>query len=396
MLFFHQLNAQIPGCTDQLATNFNASATQNDGSCFYKEAFIMPYSSENLPEYLNETSGLIFWNQKIWTHNDDTDTKLYSINSRNISDIKSFNLTGTVNKDWEDISHDNKYIYVGDFGNNIGNRTDLKILRIEKNSMIFNNPKIDTIAFRYSLQTNFNSPGSNNHDFDCEAFVVTSDSIYLFTKEWVSKMTSIYVLPKNPGNHVANFKAKYDVQGLVTGATLNESKKIIVLSAYTALLQPFLMLLYDYNGNNFLSGNKRKVLVNAPFHQVEGICSENDLKYIISNEKYSQSGISITQKIHRLDLTEYLGNYVNSIVSITPKLTIKNVTIFPNPASTNVTIMSPAELIGLDYTISDIFGRTILNGQIKSENTVLELKNIDKGFYIVCINNSIFKRLIIK
>jgi hypothetical protein len=182
----------------------------------------------------------------------------------------------------------------------------------------------------------------------------------------------------------------------VTGATLNESKKIIVLSAYTSLLQPFLILFYDYKGNNFLSGNKRKVLVNAPFHQVEGICSENDLKYIISNEKYSQSGFSIAQKINRLDLTEYLGPYVNSLVSITPTLAIKNVTIFPNPASTNVTIMSPAELIGMDYTISDIFGRTILNGQIKSDNTVLELKNIDKGVYIICINNSIFKRLIIK
>jgi hypothetical protein len=58
--------------------------------------------------------------------------------------------------------------------------------------------------------------------------------------------------------------------------------------------------------------------------------------------------------------------------------------------------MSPAELIGMDYTIADIFGRTILNGQIKSDNTVLELKNIDKGVYIICINNSIFKRLIIK
>jgi hypothetical protein len=40
-----------------------------------------------------------------------------------------------VNKDWEDFTR-HTYFYIGDFGNNVsGNRKDLHILRIEKESL---------------------------------------------------------------------------------------------------------------------------------------------------------------------------------------------------------------------------------------------------------------------
>lgn len=392
----NEMNAQVSGCNDPLATNFNPAATQNNGSCLYSEAFISPSSSEILPEYMNETSGLIFWNQKIWTHNDDTDIKIYSFKPNAVTDIKSYPLTGTVNNDWEEISQDFKYLYVGDFGNNKnGNRTDLKILRIEKNSLMVNNPKIDTISFRYSLQNNINGTGANNTDFDCEAFIVSNDSIYLFTKEWVSKKTSIYVLPKTPGKFIANFRDRYDIGGLITGATYHETKRIVVLTGYSSLLQPFLILLYDYKDYNFFSGNKRKVLINAPFHQVEGICSETELKYFISNESRTQSGFTIPQKLHSLDLKDLLGNYVNTQTASIPRITVKNVSIYPNPANTSITINSPKEMAGKEFIIFDIFGREILKGQLKPENTLLDITEFDPGFYIVCINGNIFKRLIV-
>jgi hypothetical protein len=393
----NEINAQVSGCNDPLATNYNASATQNDGSCKYSEAFVSPASSVNLPDYLNETSGLIYWNQKIWTHNDDTDIKLYSFKSSSVNDVKSYSLPRTVNNDWEDISQDFKYLYIGDFGNNKnGNRSDLKILRVDKNSLLTNNTKIDTISFRYSLQNNLNASGSNNTDFDCEAFIVSNDSIYLFTKEWVSKKTSVYVLPKIPGKYVANYRDKYDAGGLITGATFHETKKLIVLTGYSSLLQPFLILLYDYRENDFFSGNKRKVLINAPFHQVEGICSETELKYFISNESRTQSGITIPQKLHQLDLSELLGNYISSQSANVPRITFKTVSIYPNPANTTITVNSPKDLTGKEFVIYDIFGREVLRGQLKSENTLLDLTETDPGFYIVCINGNIFKRLIIK
>jgi len=56
--FIHQ-NAQICGCTDPLANNFNPLATSNDGTCTYNTSIVSPESSWSLPTILNETSGLI-------------------------------------------------------------------------------------------------------------------------------------------------------------------------------------------------------------------------------------------------------------------------------------------------------------------------------------------------
>jgi hypothetical protein len=52
-------------------------------------------------------------------------------------------------------------------------------------------------------------------------------------------------------------------------------------------------------------------------------------------------------------------------------------------------------MAGKDFIILDIFGREILKRKLKSENTILDITEIEPGFYILCINVNIFKRLII-
>jgi hypothetical protein len=50
-----------------------------------------------------------------------------------------------VNKDWEEISQDSTYFYIGDFGNNVsGNRKDF-IFKNRKESLALDVPKIDTL-----------------------------------------------------------------------------------------------------------------------------------------------------------------------------------------------------------------------------------------------------------
>lgn len=86
------------------------------------------------------------------------------------------------NIDWEEISQDADFVYVGDFGNNHnGIRADLHILRITKESILSDHSVIETINFSYSNQTDFAPAGSNNTDFDCEAFIASNGSIFLFT-----------------------------------------------------------------------------------------------------------------------------------------------------------------------------------------------------------------------
>ena len=267
---------------------------------------------EKLSDSLRETSGLIAFDNLLWTHNDDHDKTIYGINPLGLIQ-KKISLEKAINKDWEEISQDSTYLYIGDFGNNYtGNRTDLQILRIEKKSFLLENPVIDTISFSYSNQTDFTKKTENTTDFDCEAFIVSQDSIYLFTKQWKQSKTSVYVLPKKPGNYIAQLKQTIDVQGLITGATFLPQKKLIVLCGYSKTVQPFLYLLYDYKNNDFLSGNKRKIKIPLPFHQIESISTQDGLHYFLTNEALIKKPLlNSPQKLHQFDLSPFLTNYLN-------------------------------------------------------------------------------------
>ena len=309
LLYVTASYGQISGCTDALAKNFDPKATTNDGSCLYSNVKIKPESTQKLGDSLRETSGLIAFNNLLWTHNDDHDTNIYGLDSKGKIQ-KKIQLEKVFNTDLEEISQDSSYIYIGDFGNNYqGNRKDLHILRVEKKSFLLDQPVIDTIAFSYSNQTDFSVQKPNSTDFDCEAFVVSKDSIYLFTKQWSQNKSSIYVLPKIPGKYSAKLKETLDVSGLITGATLLASGKGIVLCGYSGMLQPFLYLLYDYKNNDFLAGNKRKIKLSLPFYQIEGIESLDGKLFYLTNESFIKRPIIKTPpQIHTVDLSSFLKN----------------------------------------------------------------------------------------
>lgn len=300
---------QISGCTDVLAKNFDPNATTNNGSCVYASAKIKAATSLKLNDTLKETSGLMAFDHLLWTHNDDHDTMIYGLDY-NGKIQKKIKLDNVTNNDWEEISQDSSYIYVGDFGNNFqGNRTNLHILRIEKKSFLLNKPITDTISFSYSNQTDFAIQKENTTDFDCEAFVVSQDSIYLFSKQWTQKKTSVYVLPKTPGKYTAKLKETLNVEGLITGATLLASEKGIVLCGYSTMLQPFLYLSNDYKNNDFSTGNQRKIKLSLPFHQIEGIATEDGKLFYLTNESFIRKPfVNVPQQMHLVDLGSYLKN----------------------------------------------------------------------------------------
>jgi hypothetical protein len=309
LLIFNASYSQISSSTDSLAQNFNPKAKSNNPSCLYETAKLKPLNSLKLSDSLKETSGLIAFDNLLWTHNDDHDTTIYGLDF-NGKIQKKIKLEKVKNNDWEEISQDSSYIYIGDFGNNYqGNRKDLHLLRIEKKSFLANNPAIDTISFSYSNQTDFSPQKQNTTDFDCEAFVVLQDSIYLFSKQWSQNKTSVYVLPKIPGNYVAKLKETLDVKGLITGSTVFDSGKGIVICGYSKMLQPFLYVLNKYKNNDFLTGNQRKIKLKLPFHQIEGITTFDGKRFYLTNESFIRKPILNTpQQIHWVDLSSYLKN----------------------------------------------------------------------------------------
>jgi hypothetical protein len=395
LFILNDLNAQVTGCTDSKALNFNSVASENDGSCIYISDTITPNSSSILENEISETSGLIKWNAKLWTHNDSGGQSIiYGLDTLNGNLNETIELFSTSNPptagepvDWEEISQDSSFVYIGDFGNNIsGNRKDLKILRISKVSLLTNFPIVDTIYFSYSDQTDFTNTGSNNTEFDCEAFIVSKDSIYLFTKQWISEKTKIYSLPKVPGSYNARLKSTLNVEGLITGAVYLESKNIIALSGYSKLLSPFIYLIYDFKGGFFTKGNKRKINLSLPFHQVEGITSSNGFKYYISNEYFSQS--NSIQKLHIIDLTPYLDEHLSNLLSIS-EIYIKNdYFIYPVPASDFIYIKSKTDLHNRNYILINQMGKVLRKGKLINDNPSIDISNIQNGLYFLKIGEN--------
>jgi hypothetical protein len=380
-----RITAQVPGCTDPLAVNYNQSATVNDGSCYYNIANIEPLAGVGLSPSLSETSGLILWNGNLWTHNDNNDTNLYCLDTIDGRIVQTVSLSGIENKDWEEISQDKDYIYIGDFGNNSGNRTDLRIFRIAKNTLLGGSQLIDSIKFSYSDQVDF-TPDAYKTDFDCEAFIVAGDSIYLFTKQWISNKTNIYSLSKNPGNYVAKLRSAWDVNGLVTGATFLDTKKIAVLSGYSEKLVPFIYLLYDFNGYDFFSGNKRKVEVLLPYHQIEGIATSDGVKFYISNEHFSlEPFINVRQKLHVLDLSPFLGRYLN--LPLPHPDEENNFIIYPVPAHDYIAVRSLATLLPVKFALVTLNGGVIKRGILAEEYTTINISRLPSGTYILKIGD---------
>lgn len=341
---------------------------------------LSPVYSIELSSQVPETSGLIFFQDGLLTHNDNSDEQLYVIDTLNGAVLQTFSLNGTSNFDWEEVTQDSLYLYVGDFGNNAGNRTDLHILRIEKSSLLEGTQAIDTIAFAYEDQTDFTASNQNTA-FDCEAFIAGTDSLFLFTKNWNDLSTVCYSVPNVPGNYLAQRKDSSAVNGLITGATYLPNKKVIILSGYSSLLQPFMYLLFDFEGTDFFSSFQQKINLSLNFNQIEGVATKDGLDVYLTNEYFSQSIITTQQKLHKFNLTPVLGDYLsgNNVLSES-----SDIRIFPNPAKDIVHIQVPKKSLSLEVRNSE--GILVKKARTR-QDTDLDISELPNGRYFISITD---------
>lgn len=299
-----RLHAQQAGCTDPQALNYNAAATVNDGSCSY------PYTAASLPVFIyrlstkvHENSGLIYWRNSLWTHNDSGgEAKIYRLDTLKGRVGQTIEISNAKNVDWEDIAQDNDYIYIGDMGNNVGNRTNLCIYKIPKSAI----PEHDDAAvmaeiihFSYADQMS-KKPAIYKHNFDCEAMLVYEDNLLLFSKNWNDLKSRVYQLPKTPGNYVVEPLNTLDVDGLITGADLSPDGKTIALCGYKDY-EPFLFLIYDFVPDDIFAGNKRRIAINGKFGvQTEGITFFSSNRLLISAEKTAVAPARIYYFYHEI------------------------------------------------------------------------------------------------
>jgi hypothetical protein len=279
------------GCIDPYSLSFDPEAKIDDGSCTYPEYQLTPSLIKKLKNKFSETSGLQYFENRIWTFNDAGGTNsIYSIDTADGGEKEEIVISGVTNIDFEAMAEGPEYFYLGDIGNNDGNRTDLVIYRLPKiaeASLNNNNTLVpDIITFRYSDQKDFRK--NPDSDYDCEAMIYFNEHLYLFTKNHANNQTNLYEVPAIPGDHTAKLKGIFDSHGLITDADINTTGDKVVLIGHDAYkTRCFLWILKNFNQQAYFAGEKILIEIGnyQTIGQVEGDCFYNTDSLYISNEQ---------------------------------------------------------------------------------------------------------------
>jgi len=247
----------------------------------------------DLPSVLNEVSGTetIAHSDLIWMLNDGGNpNKIYGLNTK--GKIKKEILINAKNNDWEDLTSDELgNVYIGAFGNNLNNRKDLSVLKINSEDLIGSEiAEIERISFYFPDQKKF-PPKKKKMHFDCEAFFHFNDSLYMFTKsreEHHYGKTNLYKIPAVKGNHeaqfIASFKTCDELPCWITSVDISNNGKQIALLTLDAV-----WLLSDYTKDNFFNGKAIQISFEHE-SQKEGVCFKNDSTLYITDERSHGKG----------------------------------------------------------------------------------------------------------
>ena len=349
---------------------------------------------------LDENSGLIFYNNNIITFNDSGgEANLYEINASTGNITRTVTITNATNVDWEDITQDASYIYIGDIGNNNGNRTDLKIYKIAKND--YNGSDdiavAEIISYSYADQLDFNS-NPNNTNWDAEGLISYGEQLLIFSKNWVDNMVNVYSIPKTNGTYSALLESSYNTNGLITSAEISLNENIIYLIGYSNSQAPFMYTIHGIPNNSLdiFSGIISEKISNiVPLgNQVEAIAlfeiTPNQHRLYISNEKFIFSYEDITIIFPpKLWLIEIDAETITlDVLDITSDLTF---TIFPNPLDKTLNLSEKVD----EIIIFDLLGSIVTKQQYVKK---ISIENLNPGHYIahIKINNSILIKQLIK
>jgi hypothetical protein len=272
----------------------------------YKKIFIILFALANISTFgqvantrsihnlcldLGETSGLIWVNGEWVTHNDSGgEPKLLVVDTTSGCVTREVVLKNVTNVDWEAITLDDDFIYIGDFGNNSGNRTNLKVLKIA----IMDFSTLDSvvpseITFDYADQIDFTS-APNNNPWDCEAMVSFGDSLMLVSKNWTANVSSLYTLSKTPGDYSIQEFATINTNGKVTDAYLDLVENQFIMVGYS--IGPFVSVVENVSVLNDITDLNHRYDYTLQVDnsiQVEGVFIVSDKAYFTS-ENFSFAG----------------------------------------------------------------------------------------------------------
>ena len=344
----------------------------------FAQNFVTPDNITELDQDVKETSGLVNLNGEIWTHNDSGDDPiLYQINNSNGNIIRTVEIVNATNEDWEDITADENFVYVGDVGNNYGDRTDLCIYKISRAALAASDEVYaEIIQYSYSDQTSW-EPNHNNHNFDCEALISFGNYLYLFSKNWVGHQTKCYQLSKQSGTYIAEYQSTFDIEYLVTGGEILTSPNRLILIGYNSSGGSYTRIFKGFSGSDFFSGSNTK-LIWTSLTQIEGVSEANESNRIyISSEKIEEL-LDPTLFLHDVpgDTTDVIDQNIQDQEF---KIYANNSIIFIKPGSKNS--------ITAEIQLLNTMGTVLYKKQFVNEQQVQIPIEGAKGIYLVVVSN---------
>ncbi len=245
-----------------------------------------------LPEKVDETSGLAHFNRWLWTHNDSGgQPELYGIDPDNGRLVKTVRISNANNKDWEDLTQDDNFIYIADTGNNRGDRREFQIYKVAKSDILKPKKEVTAklISFVFEKQPENLKP--YRHNYDIEALCVVDNQLMFFSKNWANNKTYLYQID----NGVAKRIKKYHTNGLVTGCTYDAKKRIMYLIGYHRYIwfnmrSPFVYTIENFNTTK--ECKTKHLLKSIKGFQVEAIDMANgQLFFTNEDNKYGKQAL---------------------------------------------------------------------------------------------------------
>ena len=243
-----------------------------------EERTVKTVEKYNLPDILEETSGLAILNDTLWTLNDSgNEAALYAISTKGaLLDKRD---TTKTNIDWEDMTIVNGNMLVADMGNNFGTRKNLHLLEIDLSNG--GATTLDSIPFHYPEQDNFDFQQATH--FDAEGIVVVENKIVVFTKNRSTLTSEVYVI--SPSGGPATKMGSFAVGSLITGADYHQESKTLALTGYRRDDNQYLYVIDNFSLSAVADANISQYDLDFNGAQIEAISITDAKTFWVTSEK---------------------------------------------------------------------------------------------------------------
>jgi hypothetical protein len=201
----------------------------------------------------------------------------------------------------------------------------------------------------------------------------------------------LYKIPKTIGDYTAELISTGNVEGLITGAAVNN--EAYLLCGYDSAAIPFIIYIRRspiFSANIFFAGFDKTTLSSSQmeqFSQVEAITTFDNGRFYISREKVDSNGINLSQKLY-----EFKDDRLKTLS--TNEHQLRDLEISPNPTSGIINISNSENIFGL--SIYNALGKEVI--QQSNINSQIDISQLPKGMYLMRVHfkdsSTIIKKLI--